>query len=167
MRKLIFILLCPILFSACIGQKARKHPERYLNSEAFPADLKKDGYVLLILKEESSPLVAKIQNRRVDDLMKKYYTKPYEMVSSSDLSSNPKYANKNVYRYLIRQQPLNAVIRSERNQNNVEINSMTFVHRDIYIEDRVTGKGFPGTGLRGDSYQSDMMIVAPYLAKMK
>lgn len=44
---------------------------------------------------------------------------------------------------------------------------MTFVHRDIFIIDRLTDKGLPGAGLNGDSYQADMMIVAPYLGKMK
>jgi len=55
----------------------------------------------------------------------------------------------------------------ERNQRGVETNSMTFVHRDIYIENRLMNKGLPGAGLNGDSYQADMMIVAPYLGKMK
>jgi len=166
MRKLIFILICPVLLSACIGQKARKHPERYLNSDAFPTDLKKDGYILLILKEESSPLVSKTQNKRVDQLMKEYYNRPYELVSSSDVKSNPKYADKNVYRYLLRQQDIDAVTTIERNQSGAEINSMTFRHRDIFIEDRLMNKEFPPAGLSGSSYEADMMIVAPYLGKM-
>jgi len=99
--------------------------------------------------------------------MKEYYSKPYELVSSSDVSSNPKYADKNVYRYLIRQNIHDAVTSTEKNDRGVEINSMTFVHRDIFIEDRLMKKELPGAGLNGDSYQADMMIVAPYLGKMK
>lgn len=110
----------PNFINSLHRSKGKKASGKYLNSEAFPIDLKKDGYVLLVLKEESSPLVSQIQNKRVDKLMKEYYNKPYELVSSSDLKSNPKYANKNVYRYLIRQNVHDAVTTIERNQQRVE-----------------------------------------------
>jgi len=164
MKKVIPFIFLPILILGCSVQKSMKHPENYMNAEAFPADIKKDGYILLVLKEESSRLVSNVQNNRVDKLMKEYYDKPYEMVSSADVASNSKYANKNVYRYLIRQSAPQSTLEVTQGPG---MGSTHFVHREVYIVDRLSGKNYPGTGQSLDSYEADMRIVAAYLGKMK
>ena len=164
MKKIIVFIVLSTLIFGCIGHKAMKYPEKYLNADAFPSDIKKDGYILLVQKQETSRMVSNVQNGRVDKLMKRFYDKPYEMVSYTDVTSNSKYANKNVYRYLLKQSGAQGeqVITKEPGMG-----SLHFTYREVFITDRLLGKDFPGTGQSLDSYEADMRVVAPYLGKMK
>ncbi|MFI5133815.1 MAG: hypothetical protein ACHQEB_05735, partial [Chitinophagales bacterium] len=105
------------------------------------------------------------QNRKADKLMKKYYDKPYEMAFRADIESNPKYANKSVYRYLLKQEDEDELTVTATQGPGYGGN--TFHNRDMFFVDRQTGKAYPKTGHAGVAFEMDMRIIAPYLGKMK
>ena len=163
MRSLLSIFLCSILLCSCFGQHAMQHPEQYLNASAFPSDIKKDGYVLLVQKMKSN-ISGGTQNRRVSRLMRKNYDKPFEMVSAKELNSNPEYSDKSKYRYLLKKLDKNGGM----SQTVTRSTGMTTItYSDMVIEDRLTGKVYPKTGHPTNTFEEAMKVVAPYLGKMK
>ena len=163
MKKIIPFIFLTILIFGCIGQKMR-YPYKHLDANAFPSDIKKDGYILLVHNQETSRMVSSIQNRRVDKLMKRNYDKPYEMVSSADVSSNSKYADKNVYRYLLKQ---SEVLGESSYSGGPGMGSQNFTYRTVFFIDRLLEKTYPATGKALSSYEAHMMTLAPYLGQMK
>ena len=163
MKTNVAIALMVLLLTSCFGRRAMEHPEEYLNTEAFPSDIKKEGYVLLVKELEVGKLTSNVQNNRVEKLMQKYYDKPYVMVSSADLTSNSKFSDKNIYRYLL----TTDVKGTQSIDNGPGMAGTHFTYREVYFVDRLLNKTYPGTGQSLDSYEADMKIVAPYLSKMK
>jgi hypothetical protein len=90
----IFSLI--IILASCSAAGKFKH---YYDPNSIPADLKKDGYVLLVLKQDVGGFRG-VQNRGVNKLMRRHYGAPFEMVSTEDLK-NTKYDDTNKYRYII------------------------------------------------------------------
>lgn len=85
----VFLVSCP----------AAGKLNRYYDPNPIPADLQKDGYTLLVLKQNRGGFRG-IQNRGVKKLMRRHYGSAFEMVSAEDLKST-KYDDANKYRYII------------------------------------------------------------------
>jgi hypothetical protein len=97
MRRLFIICLFAVSFTGCFGWKkfSREH-----NSLSVPEDIRDVKYVLLVQKLQG--VWYNYQNYLVNKQMRKFYQGRYEMVSATDIDTNPKYADVNVYRYVIR-----------------------------------------------------------------
>ena len=155
------IALMVILASCSAAGKFR----RSYDPASIPADLKKDGYVLLVLKQDVGGFRG-IQNRGVRKLMRRHYGAPFEMVSTDDLK-NPKYDDTNKYRYIIgRDFNSGTVVRTTQSMGTGGGSFTT--HREYHQEtiiDRKEGKAFPAIGYPSASYSLGMKGFSKFMKK--
>jgi hypothetical protein len=156
----IFSLI--IILASCSAAGKFKH---YYDPNSIPADLKKDGYVLLVLKQDVGGFRG-VQNRGVNKLMRRHYGAPFEMVSTEDLK-NTKYDDTNKYRYIIgRNFNSGLVVTTNRPMGN---GGGTFTtHREYHEEtifDRKENKAFPSIGYPSASYSLGMKGFSKFMKK--
>lgn len=159
----IFALL--IFLASC---SAAGKFRRYYDPNSIPADLKKDGYVLLVLKQDVGGFRG-IQNRGVKKLMRRHYGAAFEMVSAEDLK-NTKYDDANKYRYIIGRDFNSGIVVT--NQQSMKVmgaggGTMT-THREYHEEtiyDRKENKAFPSIGYPSASYSLGMKAFSKFMKK--
>ena len=159
------ILILVITLASCSA--AGKFKRSY-DSRSIPADIKQDGYVLLVLKQDVGGFRG-VQNRGVKKLMRRHYGAAFEMVSASDLK-DPKYDNTEMYRYIIGRDFNSGVVLTRQQSMAVMGNgggTMT-IHREYHKEtifDRKENKAFPSIGYPSASYSLGMKAFAKFMKK--
>src|SRR5688500_18904446 len=154
------IILCIFLVSCSASGKFKMA----YNPNSIPEDIKKDGYVLLVLEQEIGTFRG-IQNRGVKKMMRRHYGAPCEMVSVKDLQE-PKYNDTDKYRYIIgRDFNSGQVLTTTTNMKSGQVvpagsagPTMT-THREYHEEtifDRKNNKAFPSIGYPSASYSLGM-----------
>src|SRR5215213_9455110 len=69
-----------------------------IDEKSFPAEFGKPDQILLIQKR---PAKYKPINNYIEKSFRKTYTGKFEMATSEEISRNPKYQDKKIYRYLL------------------------------------------------------------------
>ncbi|WP_276502718.1 hypothetical protein [Terrimonas pollutisoli] len=155
------ILILVITLASCSA--AGKFKRSY-DSRSIPADIKKDGYVLLVLKQDVGGFRG-VQNRGVKKLMRRHYGAAFEMVSPTDLK-NTKYDDTDKYRYIIGRD-FNTGWVVTTNQPMSAGGTFT-THREYHEEtifDRKENKAFPSIGYPSASYSLGMKAFAKFMKK--
>ena len=151
-----------IFLASCSAAGKFKHS---YNPNAIPADLKKDGYVLLVLKQEVGGFKG-TQNRGVKKMMRRHYGAPFEMVSTDDLK-DPKYNNTEKYRYIIGRDFNSGLVVATTSSMGSGGGTMT-THREYHEEtiiDRKLNSAFPSIGYPSASYSLGMKAFAKFMKK--
>jgi hypothetical protein len=160
-------LVITILFAAIflVSCSASGKFKGWLNDGAIPDDIKKDGYILLVLKQEVGGFRG-VQNRGVKKMMRRHYGAAYEMVSTADLKDS-KYNNTDIYRYVIgRDFNTGTVVTTTSSMGTG--GGMQTTHREYHEEtiyDRKTNKAFPSLGYPSASYSLGMKGFSKYMKK--
>ncbi len=159
----IFTLI--ILLASCSAAGKFK---RYYDPNSIPADLKKDSYVLLVLKQHVGGFRG-IQNRGVRKLMRRHYGAAFEMVSTDDLK-NAKYDDTDKYRYIIgRDFNSGTVLTTQQSMKVMGVGGGTMTtHREYHEEtifDRKENKAFPSIGYPSASYSLGMKAFSKFMKK--
>ena len=106
-----------------------------------PADFKAGNGVLLI-QRVARP---KGQQRKIEDFMAKNYLFKYEFVDSRDLEANSdKYADKNIYRFVLVNSMDQWTINRISGQGTSSSNTVVF---DFNFIDRLNNKTYPKSGI--------------------
>jgi hypothetical protein len=157
---LILFLALSLFFSNC-SPKGKFRMEH--NPAAIPADIKKDGHILLVLKQEIGWL-SKKQNRGVQKLMQKYYNGAFEMVSVNELKDDAKYTNTEIYRYLINRDEKNKLVVKEKDFSGPRTSTTTREYAELIITDRKTNE-VAHLGSRSASYSLGIKGFAMFMKK--
>lgn len=98
MKRLFFIspILLVVLASCVSGRVNFKK----LDQNAFPPGFNDQSSVLL-LQKRTSGINAKGMNRYLNKYFKKHYDGKFEMASIEEIINNPKYQDKQIYRYVL------------------------------------------------------------------
>ncbi len=165
-KTLIFCLLLSLL-AGCATSHIN---DRKLNSDAFPADFGKSEQILLVEKRTQGITKGQI-NRRVERSFKKSYSGKYEMASKEEIETNPKYADKNIYRYVV-SDVVWASYNSSRTttvKNGIPtqstINYQNAYRLDYHLHDRLTDKNYPDMGVSSNSFPKAIKRVSAVLDK--
>lgn len=153
----LFILTI-FLVSCSAASKFRRN----YDTRSIPADIKKDGYVLLILKQDVGGF-AGIQNRGIKKLMRRHYGAEFEMVSLEDLK-NTKYDDTNKYRYILARDFNTGTVVTTTNFGS-NGGSMT-THREYHEEtifDRKENKALPSFNYPTRSYSLGIKAFAKFM----
>ncbi len=167
-KVIIAVLIIPCLAILLVSCSAAGKFKRYYDPNSIPADLKKDGYVLLVLKQDVGGFRG-IQNRGVKKLMRRHYGAAFEMVSTSDLK-DPKYDNTDKYRYLLgRDFNSGLVVTTQQSMAVMGVGGGTMTtHREYHEEtifDRKENKAFPSIGYPSASYSLGIKAFAKFMKK--
>lgn len=165
-KTLIFFFLI-ILLGSCATSHIN---ERKLDPDAFPPDYGKAEQVLLVEKRTHGITKGQI-NRRVDRSFKKSYSGKYEMASKEEIETNPKYADKNIYRYVV-----SDVVWSSYNSSRTTtikngiptqttINYQNAYRLDYHLHDRLTNRNYPDMGVSSNSFPKAIKRVSVVLDK--
>ena len=165
-KKLILSFICllalVIFLASCSAAGKFKHN---YDPNSIPADLKKDGYVLLVLKQGVGGFSG-IQNRGVKKLMRRHYGAAFEMVSTDDLK-NAKYDDTDKYRYVIGRD-FNSGLVATTKQSMGNAGGTFTTHREYHEEtifDRKENKAFPSIGYPSASYSLGMKGFSKFMKK--
>lgn len=169
LKKAIFAIIGMLtLMTFLVSCSASGKFKRSYDSRSIPADIKKEGYVLLVLKQDVGGFRG-VQNRGVKKLMRRHYGADFEMVSASDLK-DPKYDNTEIYRYVIgRDFNSGLVVTTQQSMATMGVGggAMT-IHREYHEEtifDRKKNKAFPSIGYPSASYSLGMKAFAKFMKK--
>jgi hypothetical protein len=153
---LLSFLILPLILNSC-SPKGKFRMEH--NPAAIPADIKKDGHILLVLKAEGG-WFSKTQNRGVQKLMLKHYNGAFEMVSAEDLKNISKYADTETYRYLINRDEKNKWVAKSKSSTGTS----TAEYAELIITDRKTNE-VAHLGSQSASYSLGIKGFAMYMKK--
>jgi hypothetical protein len=158
MKKIVLYSLSVMLLIGCNGGKRLA---KDIDPNSIPSDLRNEPHVLLVQKQEDG--MANHQNRLAERMMKKHYKGRYEMVFEKDMKTDSKYADVNVYRYVLTRNPKGFSV-STRESTFGPSNAPDQVHavqyRDEIIYDRKENKVFPSTGLSSHNFAQGVMYFA-------
>ena len=94
-----FIL--PWMFLALLASCVSGHVNsKKINKDAFPPGFN-DPNCVLLLQKRTSGMNHKGMNNYLNKYFKKYYSGKFEMASLEDITKDPKYQDKKIYRYLL------------------------------------------------------------------
>lgn len=159
----LFILIVFLASCSAAGKFKRNYDTR-----SIPADIKKDGYVLLVLKQDVGGFSG-IQNRGIKKLMRRHYGAAFEMVSTDNLK-DPKYDNTDVYRYVIgRDFNSGLVVTTKQSMAVMGVGGGTMTtHREYHEEtifDRKENKALPSINYPSRSYSLGMKAFSKFMKK--
>lgn len=151
-----------LLFSSCTSSHINSNR---LNEGAIPKDFNCKECVLLIIKRTQGRTI----NKYVEKSFTKNYSGKFEMVLSSELESNPKYKNKNIYRFIVSDQVVTGGDKIVTNKvtntttttnNNTAVNNSVSSSREIQynytytmdfrVYDRLKEKGYGTLGVQSN-----------------
>lgn len=158
MKLLSILCLLTVLFSGCYGWKKF---DRDHNPMSVPKDIRDPKYVLLVQKQDGG--MANHQNNMVNNQMRKFYKGRYEMVSANEISTNPKYADVSVYRYVIRRSsdPMFSIVSTEFNRAG----SRRVDYKDETIHDRQTKADLRSTRVATHNYAQGINLFAKAVSR--
>lgn len=156
---LLFLLF---LFAGCATSHIN---ERKLDKTAFPPEFGKPDQILLLEKRTHGITKGQI-NRRLERSFKKNYTGKYEMASKEELETNPKYAEKNIYRFVL-SDVVWASYSSTRTTTatHTSIGYQNAYRLDYHLHDRTSNTNFPDMGVSSNSFPKAIKRVSAVLNK--
>lgn len=165
MKRLFFIapILIMILGSCVSGHVNFKR----IDQAAFPPGFN-DKTSVLILQKRTSGINARGMNRYLNKYFKKHYSGKFEMATIADIISNPKYQDRQVYRYVLTDEVWsnNTTIRTTTTTMGAAPASSTgFQYNNAYsigyhLYDLLENKGYPDMGVSSNVPASAMKKAA-------
>lgn len=146
--------------------------DKRINDAAFPAGFKDKNKILLVEKWTTG-LTKGTVNRRLEREMTKNYTGKFEMVTREEIETNPKYANKDVYRYVLSNQiwsSRSSTLTQTVTNAGVSGNSTQYNNAyrlDFHLKDRIENKDYPEIGVTSNSFPKAIKRIAPVLNKRR
>ncbi|HKO79707.1 MAG TPA: hypothetical protein VJU78_04890 [Chitinophagaceae bacterium] len=112
-------------------------------------------------------------NRRLERSFKKSYSGKYEMVSEEEIESNPKYADKSIYRFVLSDvvwASYNSTRTTTMNANRTVVTSSSIDYQNAYrldyhLHDRMSDKNYPDMGVSSNSFPKAIKRVSSVLNK--
>ena len=156
MRSVLFVILS-VFFLSCSGNNKISNN---LVSGSIPGDIKDSRYVLLVQRTEGAG--AGHVNNMAENQMKKYYKGRYEFIDAKDIMNNPKYADKSVYRYVVKENTGEgfAIITTHQGPPDASYGPSRIDYHDQIIYDRKEDKVLRATGLMAHNYAQGIMFFA-------
>lgn len=144
--------------------------DKRINDAAFPAGFKDKSKILLVEKWTTG-LSKGTVNRRLEREMTKNYSGKFEMVTREEIETNPKYSNKDVYRYVLSNQIWSSrsstltqtVTNAGVSGNSIQYNNA--YRLDFHLKDRIENKDYPEIGVTSNSFPKAIKRIAPVLNK--
>ena len=158
MNKLRLLVAVIGMSALLVGCSSTKRFAKYHHPNSIPADIKKNGYVLLVIKQDIGTIDRKV-NRYVDKYMRKFYGAPYELIDYNELKSE-KYADTDKYRYSIMG---NYAHSNQADYINDRGQRRSLTVFDMYIRDRKTDIQFTPTGVQQKNFGLLMKDFAKFM----
>lgn len=139
--------------------------ERKIDKSAFPPEFGKPEQILLLEKRTRGITKGQI-NRRLERSFKKSYTGKFEMASKEEIESNPKYADTNIYRFVLSDMVW-ASYRSTRTttSTHTSIDYQNAYRLDYHFHDRVTNTNYSDIGVSSNSFPKAIKRVSAVVNK--
>lgn len=162
--KISLYLFLLILFTSCATSHIN---DRKLDKSAFPKEFGNPEQVLLLEKRTHGITKGQI-NRRLERSFKKSYSGKYEMASKEEIDSNPKYADKNIYRFVLSDvvwANYGPSTRTTAASGVTTFNYQNAYRLDYHLHDRMSSTNYPDMGVSSNSFPKAIKRVSAVLNK--
>ena len=162
LKKLYPVFFTALFLASCISSHVNM---KRLDQSAFPPDFNNPKYVLL-LQKRTEGLNHGGMNRYLSKYFRKYYGGKWEMASIEDINANPKYKDKEVYRYILTDE----VWRSNSTVTTTSSTGTSIQYNNAYrlgyhLYDRKSEQALPDFGLDSNVPAKAMKKVANALGQ--
>jgi hypothetical protein len=138
------LLTCHLALLAFVFGCTSSHlKESRVNEDAFPPGFGDSQYVLLIQKRTGGINPKGISNY-LEKSFKKDYSGKFEMASETEIERDPRYQDKNIYRFTLIYVMDSYTTQSFSNGRTVNHTAYRF---DMHLFDRLNNKSYPSLGV--------------------
>lgn len=165
MKRLFF--MSPILFISLASCVSGHVNFKRIDQEAFPPGFN-DQASVLILQKRTSGINARGMNKYLNKYFKKHYSGKFEMAAIEDILNNPKYQDRQIYRYVLTDEVWsdNTTVRTTTTTMGGAPSSNTgFQYNNAYrigyhLYDLLENKSYPDMGISSNVPASAMKKAA-------
>ena len=165
MRNICSALVGLVITIVMAGCATSHINDKRINAAAFPPGVKDNSKILLVEKWTKG-LTKGTVNRRIERSLSKHYTGKFEMATALEIAKDPKYANKDIYRYILSNQIWGSrsnTITSTPAGSSIQYN---YAYRlDFHFTDRIDNRDYPDIGVTSNSFTKAIKRIGPVLNK--